>query len=124
MGFIKTSIKSILRNMFGFEVFWARNLPPYAFEFGALQLVSSLRKFEIDLVLEVGANKGSVRIRNTSLRVCGQNRVFRATFSGSQSVAAILRGGFPVGCLPTLRTGRPERKSKSILRGILKAVPF
>lgn len=58
MGFIKTSIKSILRNVFGLEISWARNLPPSAVQVTAMELVSSLRKFEIDLVLDVGANKG------------------------------------------------------------------
>ena len=30
MGFIKSNIKAILRNVFGLEVFWARNLHPSA----------------------------------------------------------------------------------------------
>lgn len=68
MGFIKTSIKSIFRNLFGLEVFWDRNLPPSAIQVAAMQLVSSLRKFEIDLVLDVGANKGQFA---TEIRHCG-----------------------------------------------------
>ena len=73
MGFIKTIIKSILRNVFGLEVFWARNLPPSAVQLeivnkALMELVSSLRKFEIDLVLDVGANKGQFA---SEIRHCG-----------------------------------------------------
>jgi FkbM family methyltransferase len=63
MGFITKSIKPILRNVFGLEVFLARNLPPPAVQVeivnkASMELVSSLRKFKIDLVLDVGANTG------------------------------------------------------------------
>lgn len=70
---MKKLIKSIFRNVFGLEVFWARNLPPYAVQEEIVDkaltgLVSSLRKFEIDLVLDVGANKGQFA---SEIRHCG-----------------------------------------------------
>lgn len=68
MGLIKTSIKSILRNVFGLEVFWARNFPPPASQVAESQLVSSLRKFDIDLILDVGANIGQFA---SEIRHCG-----------------------------------------------------
>ena len=58
MDFIKRIIKSILRNMFGLELSLTRNIPPSESQVTAMQVVSSLRKFEIDLVLDVGANTG------------------------------------------------------------------
>lgn len=58
MGFIKRIIKAILRTAFGLEVFWTKNLPPTASQQDAMKLVSSLQKFGIDLVLDVGANTG------------------------------------------------------------------
>ena len=58
MGVIKKSIKSILRNVFGLEVFWARNLPPSTGQVAVMDLGFSLRQFKIDLVLDVGANTG------------------------------------------------------------------
>src|SRR5262245_42805297 len=64
MGLIKQLIKSTFRNVFGLEVFLAKNFPPS----GAMQLVSSLRKFEIDLILDVGANKGQFA---SEIRHCG-----------------------------------------------------
>lgn len=68
MGVIKRIIKAILRNVFGLEVFWTRNLPPSAAQQDAMKLVSSLRKFEIDLVLDVGANTGQFA---SEIRQCG-----------------------------------------------------
>ena len=68
MDFIKKSIKAILRNVFGIEVCWTRNLPPSAAQVAAMQIVASLRKFEIDLVLDVGANKGQFA---SEIRQCG-----------------------------------------------------
>jgi len=58
MDFIKRIIKAILRTVFGLEVFWAKNLPPTASQQDAMKLVTSLQKFGIDLVLDVGANMG------------------------------------------------------------------
>lgn len=58
MGFAKESVRSILRNVFGLEVRKFKNLLPSASQLSAQQIVSSLQKFEIDLVLDVGANKG------------------------------------------------------------------
>jgi len=55
---IKKTIKSILRNVFGVEVFWAKNLPPSAVQVAVMDLGFSLRQFRIDLVLDVGANTG------------------------------------------------------------------
>jgi FkbM family methyltransferase len=68
MSFIKRIIKSILRNMFGVEVRWTRHIPPSAAHIAAMRIVSSLRKFEIDLVLDVGANKGQFA---SEIRHCG-----------------------------------------------------
>lgn len=44
--------------MFGLEISWAKNSSPSAAQSAAIQLVSTLRKFEIDLVLDIGANTG------------------------------------------------------------------
>lgn len=58
MGFFKRIIKAILRNVFGLEVFFTRNLPLSAAQQDSMKFVSSLQKFEIDLVLDIGANIG------------------------------------------------------------------
>ena len=68
MGFIKRIIKGFLRNVLGIEVCWSRNFPPSAAQVAAMQIVTSLRKFEIDLVLDVGANKGQFA---SEIRQCG-----------------------------------------------------
>lgn len=52
MGSGKGIARTILRNVFGLEVCRLKNVSP------AAQLVASLRKFDIDLVLDVGANNG------------------------------------------------------------------
>jgi FkbM family methyltransferase len=44
--------------VFGLEISWAKNSSPSAAQAAAIQLVSTLRKFKIDLVLDVGANTG------------------------------------------------------------------
>lgn len=44
--------------MLGLELHWIRPAPPSAAQVDALQIVSTLRKFEIDVVLDVGANTG------------------------------------------------------------------
>ena len=54
--------------MFGLELHWIRPIPPTAAQVTAMQIVSSLRKFEIDLVLDVGANKGQFA---SEIRQCG-----------------------------------------------------
>ncbi len=58
MCFSKKIIKSILRNVFGLEVFWTRNFPLSAAQQDAIKLVSSLREFDIDLIMDIGANTG------------------------------------------------------------------
>lgn len=58
MDFIKKIIRAILRNVFGLEVCLTRNFPHSAEQIATMQIVSALRKFEIDLILDVGANKG------------------------------------------------------------------
>lgn len=64
MGFIKKIIKTILRALLGLEVRRAGNdaLP------AVRQVVSSLREFGIDLVLDVGANRGQFA---SEIRQCG-----------------------------------------------------
>lgn len=59
MGFFKQIVRAVLK-MFGLELHWIRpiaSLPPAA-QLVAMPIVSSMRKFEIDLVLDVGANTG------------------------------------------------------------------
>jgi FkbM family methyltransferase len=68
MGYIKKIIKAILRNVFGLEVFLTKNLPPSAAQQEAMKLVSSLQKFGIDLVLDIGANTGQFA---SEIRLCG-----------------------------------------------------
>lgn len=68
MGFIKQIIKAGFRNVLRLEVSWVRNVPPSAVQVAGMELVSSLRKFEIDLVLDVGANKGQFA---SEIRHCG-----------------------------------------------------
>jgi FkbM family methyltransferase len=58
MGFVKKSVRSILRNVFGLDVFLAKHLPPWAVQVAVIDLGYSLRQFKIDLVLDVGANRG------------------------------------------------------------------
>lgn len=53
MGLGKENVRSILRNVFGLEVRRSKFVST-----PAAQLVASFRKFDIDLVLDVGANKG------------------------------------------------------------------
>ncbi|MFZ2541982.1 MAG: FkbM family methyltransferase [Gallionella sp.] len=65
---MKQSIKAILRNVFGIEVCWTSNIPTSAAQITAMQIVSSMRIFDIDLILDVGANKGQFA---TEIRQCG-----------------------------------------------------
>lgn len=58
MNLIKKSIKTILRNFLGIEIFWTRNVPLSIENITNAQMVASLRKFEIDMVFDIGANKG------------------------------------------------------------------
>jgi len=68
MGFTKGIIKAIFRNVLGLEVVRVRNLPQCPVQVTAFHLVSSLRKFEIDLILDVGANTGQFA---SEIRLCG-----------------------------------------------------
>ncbi|MEP7137932.1 MAG: FkbM family methyltransferase [Chloroflexota bacterium] len=73
MGFIKKIIKFVFRHVFGLEVFLDRNLPLPAVQGetvdkALIELVSSLRKFEVDLVLDVGSNNGQFA---SGIRHCG-----------------------------------------------------
>jgi FkbM family methyltransferase len=63
----KQAVKTILA-MMGLELHWIRPAPLSAAQAAAMQIVSSLRKFEIDLVLDVGANKGQFA---SEIRQCG-----------------------------------------------------
>jgi FkbM family methyltransferase len=67
MRFCKQTIKAILK-ILGLELRWIRLIPPTAAQVTTTQIVSSLRKFEIDLVLDVGANKGQFA---SEIRQCG-----------------------------------------------------
>jgi len=58
MGVVKSTIKGIIQNMFGIDVRWARNIPPSESQKYATLIVNSLGKFNIDLILDIGANKG------------------------------------------------------------------
>ena len=68
MGFIKKIIKAILRNIFGLELHWIRSAPQTVEQVAAMQIISSLRKFKIGLILDVGANTGQFA---TEIRQCG-----------------------------------------------------
>lgn len=68
MGFIKKIVRAILRNMFGLELQLVRHIPPSAAQIATMQMVASLQKFEIDLVLDIGANKGQFA---SGIRQCG-----------------------------------------------------
>ena len=67
MEFCKQIIRVILKKL-GLELHWIRPISPSASQVVAMQMVSSLRKFEIDLVLDVGANKGQFA---SEIRNCG-----------------------------------------------------
>lgn len=58
MLLIKSTMKSILRNVFGLEIFRSKYLTPYATQQEVINIVASMHKFGIDLVLDVGANTG------------------------------------------------------------------
>jgi FkbM family methyltransferase len=63
MGFCKESVRSILRNVFGLDVRKLKNIPS-----PAEPVVAGFRQFGIDLVLDVGANKGQFA---SEIRHCG-----------------------------------------------------
>lgn len=58
MGSIKKIIKAILHRVLGLEVRRVRHVPPSAARETAMQVLASLQKFGVDLVLDVGANRG------------------------------------------------------------------
>jgi FkbM family methyltransferase len=88
MGFIKKIIKLIIRNVFGFDVRWVRNVPPSEAQVTAMQIVSSLRKFEIDLIMDVGANKGQFA---SEIRQCGYSGRIVSFEPLSQAHSELLR---------------------------------
>lgn len=47
-----------LRKVFGLEVFLTKNLTPSSAQQDAIKLVSVFQKFEIDMVIDIGANTG------------------------------------------------------------------
>lgn len=68
MGFCKENIRWVLRNVFGLDVRKFKNILPSVTKLSEAQMVSSLHKFEIDLVLDVGANTGQFA---SHIRQCG-----------------------------------------------------
>lgn len=64
MSVFKRYLKSILSNVFGLDVRLARSAPPS----DSRRLASSLQTFEIDLVLDIGANSGQFA---KGIRECG-----------------------------------------------------
>lgn len=68
MGLGKEAVRSILRNVFGLEVRRLKYVSSLVEPLAAKQIVSSLQKFEIDLVLDVGANTGQFA---SEIRQCG-----------------------------------------------------
>lgn len=58
MGSIKKIIKAILHRVLGLEVRRVRYIPPSAARETAMQVLASLHKSGVDLVLDVGANRG------------------------------------------------------------------
>jgi FkbM family methyltransferase len=68
MDFIKKSIKTILRNVFRLELHWVRPVPQTAAQLDVMRTIASMRKFEIDLVFDIGANKGQFA---SEIRQCG-----------------------------------------------------
>ena len=69
MGFFKQAVRAILK-LFGLKLHWIRpvasSLPPI--QMAATQMVASLQKFEINLILDVGANQGQFA---SEIRQCG-----------------------------------------------------
>lgn len=58
MSIAAKAVKHLLRNVFGLDVRWLKNAPPSAAQLNAQQLTTSFREFGIDLILDVGANRG------------------------------------------------------------------
>ena len=67
MGFIKSIVRAILA-FFGLELHWIRRNVAIAPPLAAMELAVSLKKFEIDLILDVGANIGQFA---SEIRQCG-----------------------------------------------------
>lgn len=67
MWVFKEKIRWILRHIFGLEVRKFKNLLP-VMQLDAMQIAAALHKFEIDLILDVGANKGQF---SAEIRQCG-----------------------------------------------------
>lgn len=104
MKFGKQIIKEILK-MFGLELHWIRPSPPLAMPESAIQIASSLKKFEIDLVLDVGANKGQFA-PELRMRISWKNRLILATYLSSRRIIAGKRWRSQVGRLSALHIGR------------------
>lgn len=68
MAFGKENIRWIFRNVFGLDIRKLKNILPSATQLCAIQIATSLKKFKIDLVLDVGANKGQFA---SEIRQCG-----------------------------------------------------
>lgn len=58
MVFIKKIIKDVLREGLGLEVGWVKPPQPTQDQLEARKIVTSLHQFDIDLILDVGANQG------------------------------------------------------------------
>jgi len=68
MGFFGKIIKGTLRNVLGIDVFLIKNTPLSVAQAASINVVSSLQKFGIDLILDVGANQGQFA---SEIRRCG-----------------------------------------------------
>lgn len=68
MNGIRNSIRAILHRVFGLEVSRARGFPTAAVRQDTIRLVASLQAFGIDLVMDIGANRGQFA---AGIRRCG-----------------------------------------------------
>lgn len=76
--------------MFGLQLRWIKNIPLSTSKLTTMQVIASLRKFEIDLILDVGANKGQFA---SEIRQCGYMGRIVSFEPLSQAHAELLQSG-------------------------------